>query len=94
MEKMQPVIKRQDGQLKFAVFKFITEDGKARYSIQGQRSYKKKGTEEWVQETINMFPEDLLRLANLATTTYTDIRADMFKDNKNYTKPENTDIPF
>ena len=94
MEKQQPIIKRKDGQLSFAVFKFNTEDNKVHYSIQVQRSYKKKGSEEWIQENISMFPDDLLKLSNLATTTYTDIRADMFKDNKNYSKPENTDIPF
>jgi hypothetical protein len=93
----KPIIQRKDGNLNFSVFAKTSQDGKTYYSISFQRSYKKKGTEEWNRETVNMFPDDLLKLSSLASVTYTDIVAHTRKSKATptYTAPEfNDDIPF
>lgn len=93
----QPIISRKDSNLSFSVFKNTTQDGKVYYSIQFQRSYKKKGAQDWTRETINLFPDDLLKVSNLASVTYTDIVADTRKSKgtPNYTAPEfDNSIPF
>ena len=93
----QPIIQRKDGNLNFSVFSNQTNDGKTYYSIQFQRSYKRKGSDDWTRETVNLFPDDLLKLSSLASVTYTDIIAHTrkVKGHPTYTSPElNDDIPF
>ncbi len=75
----KPIIQRKDGNINMSVFYNIGSDGKGYYSITLQRSYKKKGSEEWTRETIGMFQDDLLKLENIAGCTYTDIKADEYK---------------
>ena len=94
---MEPVITRKDKNLNFSVFRNTTPDGRAYYSIQLQRSYKKKDAQDWTHETINLFPDDLLKLANLSSVTYTDIVADTRKrkGTPTYTAPVFDDgVPF
>ena len=93
----KPIIQRKDSNLSFAVFKNETEDGKTYYSIQFQRSYKKKDSEEWTQEKVKLFPDDLLKVSNLASVIYTDLVAysRKQKENPTYTAPKFEDtIPF
>lgn len=93
----KPIIQRKDSNLSFAVFKNETEDGKTYYSIQFQRSYKKKDSEEWTQEKVKLFPDDLLKVSNLASVIYTDLVAysRKQKENPTYTTPKFEDtIPF
>lgn len=74
IEKQPPIISRKDKGISFSVFK-RNSNGKDYYSICLQRSYKKKDATEWTRETINLFPDELLMLSNLAQCTYTDLVA-------------------
>ena len=87
----KPIIQRKDGNINMSVFYNATKDGKGYYSIQLQRSYKKKDDQDWTRETINMFPEDLLKLENIAGCTYTDIKADEYKRK---VAAKNAEVPF
>ena len=86
-----PIIQRKDGNISMSVFYNHTTDGKGYYSIQLQRSYKKKDDQDWTRETISMFPEDLLKLENMSGCTYTDIKADEYKRK---VAAKNSDVPF
>lgn len=90
---MKPIIQRKNENLNFSVFQNTTQDGKAYYSIQLQRSYKKKGQQDWTRETINLFPDDLLKLANMSSVVYTDIVAHTQKNKQTptYTMPDLND---
>lgn len=64
-----PVIKLRDFGVSTAIFEWV-RDGKKSYSISLQRSYKKKDAKEYTNETINLYPEDLLKYAHLLEKTY------------------------
>jgi len=68
-----PVVKNRDLGVSTAVFEWTNQDGKKTYSVSLQRSYKKKDEKEYTDEIINMYPEDLLKVANLLTRTYNDL---------------------
>lgn len=68
-----PVIKIKDFGVSTAVFEWANQDGKKSYSIALQRSYKKKDAQDYTEETINMYPEDLLKFAALLTRTYNEL---------------------
>ena len=68
---MKPIIQKRDKNLSVSVFVNQTPDGKQYNSIQLQRSFKKKGAQDWTRETINLFKEDLLPLAQIVSDTYT-----------------------
>ena len=87
----RPIIQRKDGNISMSVFYNPTTDGKGYYSIQLQRSYKKKDDQDWTRETISMFPEDLLKLENISGCTYTDIKADEYR--RKQTQKDNS-VPF
>lgn len=87
----KPIISRRDGNISMSVFYNIGTDGKSYYSIQLQRSYKKKDAQDWTREDVTMFPDDLLKLENIARCTYTDIKSD---ENKRKQTSQNSDIPF
>lgn len=70
----KPIINRRDGNISISVFK-KEKDGKGYYSVCLQRSYKAKDAQDWTREQINLFPDDLLKLANLSRCAYTDIVA-------------------
>lgn len=72
--KNTPILGRRNGNLNFSIFK-QEKDGKNYYSVCFQRSYKKEGQEEWIRETVNMFPQDLLRLGLLAQGAYNELIA-------------------
>ena len=68
-----PVIKIKDFGVSTAVFEWANQDGKKSYSIALQRSYKKKDAQDYTEETINLYPEDLLKFAALLTRTYNEL---------------------
>lgn len=96
-----PVIKNRDLGISTAVFEWTNQDGKKTYSVSLQRSYKKKDEEKYTEETINMYPEDLLKVANLLARTYNDL-LDYRAANKPVTTPttatpssvDSDNIPF
>lgn len=96
---MKPIITKRDKNISISVFQNETKDGKKYVSVQLQRSFMKKGSTEWSRETINLFKEDLLALAQLASDTYTDIineeakaKGGIVLGRNSY--DENDDIPF
>ena len=73
----KPIISNRDRKLSASVFKRQSTDengvNRTVYSVCVQRSWKKKDSEEFDREQINLFPDDLLRFADLFTRTYRDI---------------------
>lgn len=73
----QPIINERDVLLSTSVFpRTVDINGKQRtfYSVSIQRAYKKKGDTEYTRESINLDSDDLLKMANLLTETYNEIR--------------------
>jgi hypothetical protein len=73
----QPIINERDILLSTSVFPRTVEiNGKQRtfYSVSVQRAYKKKGDADYTRESINLDSDDLLKMANLLTETYNEIR--------------------
>jgi hypothetical protein len=73
----QPIINERDVLLSTSVFPRTVEiNGKQRtfYSVSVQRAYKKKGDADYTRESINLDSDDLLKMANLLTETYNEIR--------------------
>lgn len=73
----QPIINERDVLLSTSVFPRDVEiNGKQRtfYSVSVQRAYKKKGDTDYTRESINLDSDDLLKMANLLTETYNEIR--------------------
>ena len=64
----KPVIQARDKGLSISVF-----EKEKYYSVCLQRSYKKKGDADYTRETINLFADDLPKLAVLANKVYADI---------------------
>ena len=69
---MTPVIKISDRNISIAVFEFQGNGSGTTISFSIQRSYKSKQTNEWVNETIKCYEDDLLKLANLCVRAYND----------------------
>jgi hypothetical protein len=87
-EKNTPIVKYNNGTIGAAIFKQQGEDGKNYYSVCMQRSYKKKGTEEWIRESVNMFPDDMLKAAEVLRVTY-----NMLVEYLHKNKAEKQDFP-
>lgn len=68
-QKQPPIINTRDKGLSVSIFK-RENDGKTYYGACLQRSFKRNGSDAWEREQINLFPDDLLRLANLAVKSY------------------------
>lgn len=73
--KKLPIIQVRDRTLSVSIFERVTNDlttGKTirTYGACAQRSFKKKDSEQWEREQINMFPEDLLKMANVFMRAY------------------------
>lgn len=67
-----PVKNVRDGAFSCAIFE--TEvDGKKNHQISLDKAFKRKDSEEWEHQRINLFPEDLLRIASLCERTYWNI---------------------
>ena len=65
-----PILQNRDRALSVSVFRKESDKG-AYYSVCLQRSHKQG--DEWKREQINLFAEDLLKIANISTKTYNDI---------------------
>lgn len=97
---MKPIIQKRDKNLSISVFTNVTNDGKSYHSIQLQRSYKKKGQQDWTRETINLFKDDLLPLSQILSDTYSRIVSDetaqkiVNTDRNSYDPQDMTDVPF
>lgn len=74
-----PILVASDYMMKVSVFEH-NRDGKDNYSFCLQRSYKKKDTDEYVNETINLFPEDVLKMSHLLDSAYAMLRG--YRNNK------------
>ncbi len=99
----KPIISNRDRKLSASVFKRLSTDengvNRTVYSVCVQRSWKKKDSEEFDREQINLFPDDLLRFADLFTRTYRDILAyaqNQPKETKEYPAQslDDEEIPF
>lgn len=77
METNKPIITLRDRNLSVSIFKKDGTDAQGRpetyYSACLQRSYKPKDSDEWKRETINLYPDDLLKVANIASFAYNDV---------------------
>ena len=100
----QPIIKIRDTKLSSAVFEYDGQYGK-NYQACVQRSYKKKDATEYTNEVINLYEDDLLKMANLCIQTYNRILALKYGPAKTTVPPTSTetmqqtvdnddDIPF
>lgn len=102
----QPIVKLRDFGVSTAIFKW-NNNGKETYSVSLQRSYKKKDSDEYVNETINLYPEDLLKYAHLLERTYDAYNAYSYGEGKKQSStaaaapasdpanpPVDYDIPF
>lgn len=65
---MAPIIKIQDGRLSVLAFDKVSKEGKGYRSFVIQRSYKVN--DEWKNETINIFADDLLKISSLCDEAY------------------------
>lgn len=66
----EPVIKISDRALSIGVFVFKNQDGTENISCDIQRSYKKKGDQDWTRENIHCYEDELLKIANICTRAY------------------------
>lgn len=73
-----PILVASDFLMKVSVFEH-NRDGKDSYSFCLQRSYKNKNG-EYVDETINLSPEDLLKMSALLDDAYAMLRG--YRSNK------------
>ncbi len=77
MSDNKPIFTLRDRALSASCFMktYTREDGREipLYSVCLQRSYKKKGEEEYTREQINLMPDDLLKLARLCASTYSEV---------------------
>lgn len=74
-DKQRPVVQARDRNLSASVFSREVDfkgDGTMQtvYSICIQRSYKRKDSQEWQREQINLNIDDCLRLGELARAVY------------------------
>lgn len=70
----KPIINMRDRNISVSIFKKEGKDAQGKsetyYSACLQRSYKKKDGDDWQRETINLYPDDLPKLSNLAQAGY------------------------
>lgn len=77
MNDNKPIFTLRDRALSASCFMktYTREDGRevSLFSICLQRSYKKKGDDEYTREKINLMPDDLLKLARLCADAYGEV---------------------
>ena len=86
-----PILQNRDRALSCSVFKKESDKG-SYYSICLQRSHKQG--DEWKREQINLFAEDLLKIANICTKTYNDILDTELPAPAKSNEPDGEYIPF
>ena len=77
MSDNKPIFTLRDRMLSASCFMktYTREDGREvpLFSICLQRSYKKKGDDEYTREQINLMPDELLKFARLCTDAYGEV---------------------
>lgn len=76
-----PVVKNFDRGVDVACWEKTGNEGKEYYSVTVARKYKDKNGEEH-KETLHLFPEDLLAVAEIIRITYNDLMAYKYKKAK------------
>ena len=76
-----PVVKNFDRGVDVACWEKTGNEGKEYYSVTVARKYKDKNGEEH-KETLHLFPEDLLAVAEIIRITYNDLMAYKYKKYK------------
>ena len=100
----QPVFKIRDSKLSSAIFEFDGQYGK-NYRASVQRTYKRKDATEYTNEVINLYEDELLKMANMCIQTYNRIISLKYEQAKTTLPPTSTetmqqtiynddDIPF
>lgn len=77
MENNKPVITLRDRNLSVSIFKKEGKNDQGKpetyYSACLQRSYKPRGEDEYKREGINLYPDELLKIANITKAAYNDL---------------------
>ena len=77
MENNKPIITLRDRNLSVSIFKKEGTDDQGKpetyYSACLQRSYKPKGADDYKREGINLYTDELLKIANLVSSAYNDV---------------------
>lgn len=77
MSDNKPIIQDRDRVYSISIFRKERADATGKmqpyYGACLQRSFKRKDSQEWEREQINLFPEDLLRIAALCERTHNDL---------------------
>lgn len=76
-----PVVKNFDRGVDIACWEKSTNEGKEYYSVTLSRKYKDKNGEE-KKESLHLFPDDLLAVAEVIRITYNDLMAYKYKKYK------------
>lgn len=70
----KPVVQTRDRLLSVSIFsKERTDENGRTQTVYGaclQRSYQPKDSQEWKQEQINLYPDELLKVSNLCLNAY------------------------
>jgi hypothetical protein len=75
-ETNKPVVSNRDKLLSVSVFPHTDDQGRTTYGASLQRAYQKpeqKGSDNFERQKINLYPDELLRIAALCERTYNDI---------------------
>lgn len=82
-----PVVKNFDRGVDVACWEQTNNEGKEYYSVTLGRKYKDKNGEE-KKETLHLFPDDLLAVAEILRITYNDLMAYKYKKYKEQKKSQ------
>lgn len=69
----KPVVQTRDRLLSVSIFSKEREENGRTQIVYGaclQRSYQPKDSQEWKQEQINLYPDELLKVSNLCLNAY------------------------
>jgi hypothetical protein len=75
-ETNKPVVSNRDKLLSISAFPHTNDQGITTYGASLQRAYQKpeqKGSQNYERQKINLYPDELLRVAALCVRTYNDI---------------------
>jgi len=85
---MQPKLKKRDNNFGVAFFEMKNKENKNYTGVIVSKNYKTKDN-EWKSEDLHIFPEDLLKVANLCQRAYSEYKDTL--ENKN-TVPTKTEV--
>ena len=90
-----PIKNFKDGWFSAGVFR-CEYDGKPSYNVNLQKGFKRKDSDKVEYQSISVFPEDLLKLANLCEMAYWEIlrqKENDYQANKGQTAQQTTARP-